>query len=817
MALGDRVYVGIYLCSHNPDVAETAVLRNVRLIRPAKDGFVPYRDYLGSNVELVDVETGARRIVHQADDSIQAPNWTPDGKRLLMNRNGRMYSFDLAGRTISDLDTGSMTRNNNDHALSFDGTMLGLSGGQPSVIYTVPVVGGTPKQITPAGPSYLHGWSPDGRFLAFTGQRNGDFDIYLVPSGGGPEQRLTTAAGLDDGPEFTPDGRWIYFNSARTGRMQVWRMRPDGSHQEQLTFDDFNNWFPHVSPDGRTIVFITYGPEVRADDHPWYKRVYIRKMPRDGRPPSVVAYVYGGQGSMNVNSWAPDSKAIAFVSNSGGGPSRTITKAALEDRIRGGWAGQMIGVSYGAPTEFRWNGRIIDGEITWSPERVSNALGQDDLYVEMTLAETMDRLGFDATAEAVRRGLQGQRVRSVARQRRRAPPAQPRHHGADVRPPAVQHSRQRHRLPDRGRLHRPDEPGPAAGVQQVLPACRPRHELRRWPVRRHVHQRDVRRGVLRDRRAPRRRARAGLPAAPRAATRGSFATCSSGRRRTPATGRRTWQRIAEKWDRDDSCPDGALRPFNIDAQLNGAYIALGLLYGRGDFARTLEIATRAGQDSDCNPSTAGGILGVMLGYSGIPDGWKSGIPAVAGKKFAYTQSSLDDICRTTLARALTLVRLAGGTVTDDGVTIPIQSPVAAELEQWDMGTPAARVGISDPAWTFKGFVKSVEAATGAPGAGMQASGAGAEAVLTFDGTAVSVIGGLRPAGGRADVFLDGKPAPPIDAYAAARTHDNALWHAYGLAQGPHTIRIVTRADADARSTGKDISILEAVVYRARER
>jgi TolB protein len=315
--LGEDVYVGIYVCAHNPDVSETAVFRNVRLIRPARDGFVPYREYIGSNVELLDVKTGARRVVHHVDDSIQAPNWTPDGKSLLMNRNGRMYSFDLAARTVSDIDTGSMTRNNNDHALSFDGKMLGLSGGQPSVVYTVPVGGGTPAQITPVGPSYLHGWSPDGKFLAFTGQRSGDFDIYLIPSGGGSETRLTTTPGLDDGPEFTPDGEWIYFNSSRTGRMQVWRMKPDGTRQEQMTFDDFNNWFPHVSPDGRSVVFITYGPEIPADDHPWYKWVYIRKMPRDGGKPTVVAYVYGGQGSMNVNSWAPDSKAIAFVSNAG--------------------------------------------------------------------------------------------------------------------------------------------------------------------------------------------------------------------------------------------------------------------------------------------------------------------------------------------------------------------------------------------------------------------------------------------------------------------------------------------------------------------
>lgn len=314
--LGDEAYVGIYLCSHNPDVSEKAILRNVRLIRPARDAFVPYREYIGSQVELLDVETGARRIVHSVADSIQAPNWTSDGKRLIMNRNGRIYSFDLASSTISTIDTGSLVTNNNDHALSFDGKMLGLSGGQPSRVYTVPVGGGTPTQVTPVGPSYLHGWSPDGRFLAFTGQRNGDFDVYLVPAAGGPEQRLTTAPGLDDGPEFTPDGQWIYFNSTRTGRMQVWRMRPDGSQQQQLTFDDFNNWFPHVSPDGKSIVFITYGPEIPAADHPWYKRVYLRKMPRDGGKPTVVAYVYGGQGSINVNSWAPDSRRIAFVSNS---------------------------------------------------------------------------------------------------------------------------------------------------------------------------------------------------------------------------------------------------------------------------------------------------------------------------------------------------------------------------------------------------------------------------------------------------------------------------------------------------------------------
>jgi hypothetical protein len=500
----------------------------------------------------------------------------------------------------------------------------------------------------------------------------------------------------------------------------------------------------------------------------------------------------------------------------GGGPSRSISKIALEDRIRGGWAGKMIGVSYGAPTEFRWNGRTNDGEITWSPERVSNALGQDDLYVGMTMAETMDRLGFDATVEQY-----GEAFKASEYDLWHANAGARRLLNLGIKAPMSGHPRYNIHANDIDFQIEADFIGL---MSPGLPRESNKFCLRVGRVMNYgdglyggmfisgmytaaFFETDVRRVVE--------HGLACLP--PESGYARVIRDVLDWSAQDPGDWKRTWQRIAEKWDRDESCPDGALRPFNIDARINGAYVALGLLYGRGDFARTLEIATRAGQDSDCNPSTAGGILGVMLGYSRIPDAWKSGIPAVAGKKFAYTQSSLDDICRTTLARALTLVRLAGGTVTDDGVTVPVQSPVAAELEQWDMGTPAARVGISDPAWTFKGFVKSVEAATGAPGAGMQASGAGAEAVLAFDGTAVSVIGGLRPAGGRADVFLDGKPAPPIDAYAAARTHDNALWHAYGLAQGPHTIRIVTRADADARSTGKDISILEAVVYRARER
>jgi hypothetical protein len=283
----------------------------------------------------------------------------------------------------------------------------------------------------------------------------------------------------------------------------------------------------------------------------------------------------------------------------------------------------------------------------------------------------------------------------------------------------------------------------------------------------------------------------------------------------PGDWKKTWQLIEDKWDTEDPCPDGALKPFNIDARINGAYISLGLLYGGLDFARTIEISTRAGQDSDCNPSTAGGILGVMLGYSGIPDGWKSGIPALADRQFAYTRSSLNDICRSTLERALALVQMAGGTVTGTDVIIPEQAPKAAPLEQWDMGVPVARVAVTNDAWSFRGFSPVAGSTSSDKPVLMRASGAGAEATLRFTGATLAVVGGMTPEGGRADVYLDGAPTHAIDAYVIERTHDNDMWHVFGLAQGPHTLRIVTRADADPRSKGAAVSIAEAVVYRAR--
>ncbi len=321
--LGDEVYIGLFVCSHEEDVVETAVFENVRIVAPAGAGFIRYRDYLGSHLEILEVQSGERRIVYSSPNCIEAPNWTPDNKALIYNSRGQLYRFDLAMGTPELINTGFATRNNNDHVLSFDGKSLGISHhngveGQGSTVYILPVEGGEPRQITPLAPSYLHGWSPDGETLVYTGKRGDSLDIYKIPVRGGEETRLTNTLGLEDGSEFSPDGEWIYFNSSRSGKMQLWRMKPDGADQQQLTSDAYNNWFPHVSPDGKWLLFLSYELDVKAEEHPYYQRVMLRLMPAHGGAPRVAAYLYGGQGTINVPSWSPDSRYAAFVSNGGG-------------------------------------------------------------------------------------------------------------------------------------------------------------------------------------------------------------------------------------------------------------------------------------------------------------------------------------------------------------------------------------------------------------------------------------------------------------------------------------------------------------------
>jgi Tol biopolymer transport system component len=314
IAMTEPFYVGIGLCSHDKDSVERAVFSNVELKTVAPAAATPTTLY--STLEAITVASTDRRVVYVAPERFEAPNWMPDGKNLLFNRNGRIEKIPVTGGTPQVIDTGFATRCNNDHGISPDGTQLVISDQSQeehrSLVYIVPIGGGVPRRITKNSPSYWHGWSPDGKTLAFVGQRNDDFDIYTIPVTSGAETRLTTAKGLDDGPDYSPDGKFIYFNSERTGHMQIWRMRADGSEQEQVTLDEFNNWFPHISPDGQQMVFLTYDASVTG--HPENKDVMLRLMTLKDKSITVLAKLFGGQGTINVPSWSPDGKQLAIVS-----------------------------------------------------------------------------------------------------------------------------------------------------------------------------------------------------------------------------------------------------------------------------------------------------------------------------------------------------------------------------------------------------------------------------------------------------------------------------------------------------------------------
>ncbi|MDR0230957.1 MAG: transporter [Dysgonamonadaceae bacterium] len=274
-----------------------------------------------SKLEIYDLETGQRKVLKEYPHLIEAPNWTVDGKYLIYNSGGKIYRIDIQNPDSDvEIPTGFATRNNNDHVLSPCGNRIAIShhtaeDGQ-SRIYTLPLTGGQPVLITPIAPSYLHGWSPDGKTLAYCADRNGNYDVYTIPADGGVETRLTTAEGLDDGPEYSPCGKYIWFNSVRSGLMQVWRMNVDGTEQTQMTFDsDRNGWFPHISPDNKKVVFIVYrAGDVAPGDHPPRKHVELRLMPAEGGEVKTLVNLFGGQGTINVNSWSPNSKQFAFVS-----------------------------------------------------------------------------------------------------------------------------------------------------------------------------------------------------------------------------------------------------------------------------------------------------------------------------------------------------------------------------------------------------------------------------------------------------------------------------------------------------------------------
>lgn len=497
---------------------------------------------------------------------------------------------------------------------------------------------------------------------------------------------------------------------------------------------------------------------------------------------------------------------------------RAISWQVLEDKIRGGWAGQMIGVSYGAPTEFRYLGRIIpaDDLPSWSPERLRNSINQDDLYVEMTLAEVLDDEGLDATTEAFGAKFRDSRYAlwhanlAARRALRRGVPA------TLSGTPAYN-------------VHANDidfqiESDFIGLMSPGLPLFAADLCLR---VGRVMNYGD---GILGGVFVSGMYAAAFFESDPRAIVEAGWTLLPpespyaqiirdvlDWSAEHPDDWQRVWRLIEDKWDRNDPCPEGALTPFNIDAKLNGAYIALGLLYGHGDFAKTMEIATRSGQDSDCNPSNAAGILGVVLGYTGIPEKWKQGLDEIADEKFAFTRYSLNDIVTSTLRRATEAVERNGGRREGEELWIKVQEPAPVSVALWnDYGTPSERIGVEDRRWSWKGHWQSIREDTGrrASLVRRRAEQAGAVAEIAFEGSGVILVGNLLPDGGKADVYLDGGLAATVDVNSdedAAKR--DALWFKFGLPLAEHRLRLEVRGEPYREGEGTAVEVTDLVVFR----
>ncbi|MBI5282306.1 MAG: ADP-ribosylglycohydrolase family protein [Candidatus Solibacter usitatus] len=484
----------------------------------------------------------------------------------------------------------------------------------------------------------------------------------------------------------------------------------------------------------------------------------------------------------------------------------------LRDRIKGGWAGQMIGVSYGAPTEFRYKGAIIpvDKLPVWKPEKVDNSLNQDDLYVDMTFAKVLDDKGLDATTDdfgAMFRDSQYALWHANLAARRalkRGVPASltgtPKYnaHANDI-----------------------DFQIEADFIGLMTPGLPREANSIAWRAGRVMNYGDGIYGGMfvgcmyaaaffeKD---PHRVVEEGLKCIPARSPYGQLIGDLLGwHKRYPNDWEKAWQLIEEKWDKREPCPDGALKPFNIDAKLNGAYIALGLLYGDGDMTKTIEVSTRAGQDSDCNPASAAGVLGAMLGWEKIPDRWKSGIPALADRKFSYTDFTFNTIVDSTYDRALKTVKKAGGRVEADRIVVPMQSAEAAALEVWDdYGSPVERVAVSSERWQWTG------AWTPDAAQNTRASSAkGAAAEISFDGTGFIAVGPYLPDGGMAEVWLDGARLREVDVYPDEdkAKGGESVAHEFKLTPGKHVLKLVVTGGRPAGSKGEKVALSGLVVFR----
>jgi len=498
---------------------------------------------------------------------------------------------------------------------------------------------------------------------------------------------------------------------------------------------------------------------------------------------------------------------------------RSLTPEVLKDKIAGGWAGKMIGVTYGGPTEFSALGKTYDDSIKWVPADIKGSLWQDDLYVQLTFLMAMDKYGVNAPAKKyqelfAKAGYQLWHANVQARK----------NYFDSIFPPESGRPEYNLHADDIDFQIESDYIGfMCPGMpQKALQLCEKTGHIMNYgdgyfggifiaalyadaffensipaiietALKSIPEQSDYAR-IVRD----------------VIKLHGQF----------PGDWQKSWSELEAKWGDVDIC--GAGTPFNIDAKLNGAYIVMGLLYGEGDPLKTLEITTRCGQDSDCNPSNAMAVLGVIKGFSGFPAEMKDGVSAIGDSIFINTNYSFNKAVENTYAYAIDFIKNDGGKVTDKKIEIKLQPPVAPPLEVSFPGVVFDhRITIFEPTdWKFKGNWQTHKFTPWGQTSPVQqaryADKKGDAVVLTFDGTGIALMGNWFKDGGRADVYLDGKLHRTVDTYFmwSDQQHDDInLWQAFGLEPGKHTLKVEVKGEKRTESTGTKVYISQAIIFK----
>jgi hypothetical protein len=505
---------------------------------------------------------------------------------------------------------------------------------------------------------------------------------------------------------------------------------------------------------------------------------------------------------------------------------RTISGEVLKDKIAGGWAGKMIGVTYGAPTEFRAQAKTFEDSILWVPDDVIGALWQDDIYVQLTFLMTMDQYGMDAPAKKfqelfARAGYPLWHANVQARK----------NYFDSIFPPKSGQPEYNLHADDIDFQIEADYigfmcPGMPQTAGQI--ADKIGHIMNYGDgiyggifvaaLYAEAYFDNNISGVIE-------KALLSIPAESDYAK--TIRDVIILHDQYPDNWRTAWKELESKWGDVDIC--GAGIPFNIDAKLNGAYIVMGLLYGDGDPVKTMEVSARCGQDSDCNPSNAMAVLGVIKGMSGLPSAYQNAIREISDSLFINTPYSFNKSVENTLKYVNELVMKNGGEVKEGEYRIKIQQPVPGTLEVAfpDLVYDRRIKILENTGWELKGNWKTYKIHNPWAPEGSQdynqakfSSTRGDEAVLSFEGTGISIVGNWFKDGGKADIFLDGTFSRTIDTYynyAGQQHTDMDLWHVTGLPPGKHTIKIVVKGEKRPESEAAHIYLTEAVVFKTEKK